>query len=243
MKYTVSQTAALTGVSVRTLHYYDEIGLLSPTDVSDSGYRYYDESALARLQQIMFYRELDFPLKEIISIMNQTSEQKSVLQNQRELLILKRNRYNKLIALIESSLKGEKQMSFQEFDTKEIEKAKEKYAKEVKEKWGNTSAYAQSQEKSSHYSKEDYAVITEKSNDIMKQFSEHLGEAPESPAVQALVKTWQDFITKYYYDCTKEILAGLGQMYVADERFQKNMDQFGEGTAKLMSDAIAVYTA
>lgn len=243
MKYTISETAKLTGVSVRTLHYYDEIGLLAPSEViSDTGYRYYDEATIERLQQILFFKELDFPLKEIVKIMNSPRyDKEQALANQRELLILKRNRLNNLIALLDLNLKGEIVMSFSEFDNEEIEKEKKRYAKEVKEKWGDTDAYKECNEKQKNYSKKDYKEMMEKSDQILSAFAAQLGETPESSKVQDLVREWQNYISKYYYDCTDQILAGLGQMYVADERFTANMDKFGEGTAQLISDAINIY--
>ena len=242
MSYSISETAKLTGVSVRTLHYYDEIGLLSPTRISETGYRYYDDEALKKLQTILFYRELDFPLKEIAKLMKASNYQKDdALVKQRELLLLKRERLDRLIHLLENNIKGEYTMSFKEFDLSEIEETKQKYAKEVQERWGNTDAYQQSKQKTDAYGKEEWAKVTEKSDDIMKKFAQKVGTNPEDSTVQALVDEWRAFITESYYDCTKEILAGLGQMYVADERFQKNIDQFGEGTAKLMSQAIEIY--
>lgn len=242
MSFSVSETAKLTGVSVRTLHYYDEIGLLSPSIISETGYRYYDDSALERLQQILFYRELDFTLKDIAEIMNASGYQKEdALRKQRELLQLKRKRLDKLIHLLDANLKGENTMSFKEFDMSEIENAKAKYAKEVNERWGSTDAYKQSKRRTDGYTTEDWARIKEEADDITKRFAEKVGEDPASAEVQELVAQWQNHITKYYYDCTNEILAGLGQMYVADERFTNNIDKFGEGTAKLMSQAIEVY--
>lgn len=243
MRLTISEIAKLAGVSVRTLHYYDEIDLLKPSETdADTGYRYYDAASVERLQQILFYRELDFELKEIVKIMNASDYKKEeALIKQRELLKLKRKRLDKLIRLLDKNLKGDNTMSFSEFDMTEIENAKEKYAKEVEERWGRTDAYAQSQKKTGKYNKEDWAKITEKSDAIMRDFAKHIGEAPDSEDVQELVGRWQQFITDTYYDCTKEILAGLGQMYVADERFMENIDKFGKGNAKLMSEAIKVY--
>lgn len=235
--------AKLSGVSVRTLHYYDEIGLLAPSEVvSETGYRYYNEDSLEKLQQILFYRELDFPLKEIVQIMNASDYNKEeALRKQRELLKLKRKRLDKLIGLLNANLKGDTTMSFNEFDTTEIDEARAKYAEEVKERWGNTDAYAQSQKKTSKYTKEDWKRVNEGMDELLKQFSESLNENPASEKVQELVRGWQQYITETYYECTKEVLAGLGQMYVMDERFTKNMDKYGEGTAKLISEAIAVY--
>lgn len=243
MKKTISEMAKLSGVSVRTLHYYDEIGLLAPSEViSETGYRYYDENSLEKLQQILFYRELDFPLKEIVQIMNAFDYNKEeALIRQRELLKLKRKRLDKLIELLNANLKGDTTMSFREFDTTEIDKAKAKYAEEVKERWGNTDAYAQSQKKTAGYTKEEWNKMNEQMDLLLKQFTECIGEKPDNMKVQKLVESWQQYITNTYYDCTKEILAGLGEMYIADERFTKNMDRFGEGTVKLISEAIKVY--
>lgn len=243
MRVTISEMAKMAGVSVRTLHYYDEIGLLEPSEVvSETGYRYYDEKAAERLQQILFFRELDFPLKEIVQIMNASDYKKEeALKRQRELLRLKRKRLDKLIGLLDAGLKGDTNMSFQEFDKSEIEQAKEKYAKEVQSRWGNTDAYQQSSKRTAAYTKEDWKEVGGKMDELLKAFADHVGEAPESAAVQELVEAWQKYITDYYYDCTNEILAGLGQMYVADERFTKNMDKFKEGTAELISRAIEIY--
>lgn len=243
MKKSISEMAKLSGVSVRTLHYYDEIGLLAPSEViSETGYRYYDDNSLEKLQQILFYRELDFPLKEIAQIMNASDYNKEeALTRQRELLKLKRKRLDKLIGLLDANLKGDTTMSFNEFDTTEIDEAKAKYAEEVKERWGNTDAYAQSQKKTAHYTKEDWDRINGEREALQKQFAACIGEDPASDKVQELVRLWQKHITDYYYDCTKEILAGLGQMYVLDERFTKNTDKFGEGTAKFMNEAFGVY--
>lgn len=243
MKKTISEIAKLSGVSVRTLHYYDEIGLLAPSlVVPETGYRYYDEDSLARLQQILFYRELDFPLKEIGEIMAASDYNKDeALKRQRELLKLKRDRLDKLIGLLDANLKGENEMSFNEFDNTEIEAAKAKYAEEVKARWGGTDAYAQNQKKTAGYSDDDWKRVGDKMDELLKKFASHIGEDPEGSAVQTLVADWQAFITANYYDCTKEILAGLGQMYIADKRFEANMDKFATGTARLVSAAIAVY--
>ena len=243
MKFSVSEISKLTGVSIRTLHYYDQINLLTPSIVSEAGYRYYDDLAVEKLQQILFYKELDFSLKEISKIMNSSEYKKEdALIRQRNLLNLKRERLDKLIGLLDAKIGGDDTMSFKEFDVKEIEEAKTKYAEEVKAKWGNTAAYAQSKEKTDKYTKGNWKHITNKTNEIMKKFSENVGKPPQSKEVQDLVEEWRNFITESYYDCTNEILSGLGQMYVMDERFRKNIDKFGEGTAELISNAIKIYT-
>lgn len=243
MKRTISEMAKLSGVSVRTLHYYDEIELLTPSEViPETGYRYYDDDALVKLQQILFYRELDFPLREIVQIMSASNFNKEkALLKQRELLKLKRKRLDQLIKLLNANLKGDTTMRFEEFNTDEIEAAKEKFSTEVKEKWGNTEAYEENLQKTAGYGKENWKKVTEQMDDLLKKFAAHLEDDPASESVQKLVGEWQQYITDAHYNCTKEILADLGTMYTADERFTKNMDKFGVGTGKLMSDAIAVY--
>lgn len=132
-------------------------------------------------------------------------------------------------------------MKFEAFDDREINEYKDQYAKEVRERWGDTSSYAEYAEKSKNYGKENWAEINGKTNEILKGFSELRALSPDHPDVQAQVKLWQDHITKSYYTCTDEILYGLSLMYVNDERFQKNIDKNGEGTAAFLAKAIQVY--
>ena len=243
MRESISEMAKRTGVSVRTLHYYDEIGLLKPSEIAtDTGYRYYHDEALERLQQILFFRELNFSLKEIQKIMSSSDYTKEVaLQKQRELLCLEKERLEGIIQLLDARLKGEHKMSFKEFDNSEIERMKEQYADEVKERWGNTKAYEESVQKATNRSEEEEADYASGMKQLLEEFSKHLKEDPGSDEVQELVRRWQQLITKQYYECTDEILLGLGQMYVADERFLEFMDQYGKGTAQLVCDGIGIY--
>ncbi|MFZ2537871.1 MAG: MerR family transcriptional regulator [Oscillospiraceae bacterium] len=240
----INEVAKLTGLTVRTLHYYDEIGLLKPSKITKAGYRLYDEEALATLQQILFFRELDFPLNEIKEIMISTAFNKTTsLENHKELLIKKRERLDRLIALVNNTIKGEDTMSFKEFDMTEIESTKIKYAAEVKERWGKSDAYAESEKKTNSYKKEQWQEINDESRDILKAFASNMDRAPDSPEVQTLVKQWQDFITVRFYNCTKDILKCLGLMYIGDERFKKNIDKNGRGTAEFLAKAIEIYCA
>ena len=234
MKMLISEVAKMSGVSVRTLHYYDEINLLHPAEVNESGYRYYDKEALDTLQQILFYRELEFSLGEIQKIISQADYNKiQALERQRELLTLKAKRLKGLIKLVDDTLRGDNEMSFKEFDQTEIE--------EAKARWGNTAAYAESVEKTAAYGKKEWDMVQAEGDKIMKKFADIREMTPSSKEAQSLVKEWQDYITKNYYTCSKEILDGLGQMYVGDERFKKNIDRFGEGNALFMADAIKEY--
>lgn len=242
LKYSVSELAHQVGISVRTLHYYDEIGLLSPSEVSEAGYRYYDKASLSTLQQILFFKELGFPLKEISDILgNPAYNKKEALKDHKTLLQLKMKHLSSLIDLADKTMKGGIAMEQSTTNNVDYEAMQKKYAREAREKWGNTDAYKQSAERTGRYSKSDWAIINKESGEIMQGFADHRGGSPDCPALQALSKKQQDHITRYYYDCTLEILAGLGEMYVADERFTKNIDRFGEGTARCMRDALLYY--
>ena len=238
----ISEVAKLTGVTVRTLHYYDEIGLFKPSEITEAGYRLYDSSALETLQQILFFRELDFPLNDIMKIMtNPHYDKAEALTKHRELLLQKRNRIDDLIGLVDNTLKGDNDMSFKQFDMTEFEVTKKKYAAEVKERWGNTAAYAESEKKTSSYDDVKWKMLYGESEAILQEFSKNRDIKPESNEAQALVKKWQDYITANFYNCTKEILSCLGLMYIGDERFTQNIDQNGEGTAAFMASAIEIF--
>lgn len=240
----VSDVAKLTGVTVRTLHYYDEIGLLPPSEVTSSGYRVYSDADLEVLQQILFFRELDFSLEEIREIMqNPAYEKETALKNQKALLLQKRDRMDRLVALVDNILKGERDMSFKQFDMTKIDEAKQQYAAEAKQRWGNTAAYAEYKKKSASYNTVQQKMLCGEGAAILNEFGNNRTLPPDSVEARALVKKWQAYITDNYYNCTKEILSCLGQMYVSDERFTQHIDQYGAGTAAFMAAAIKAYTA
>lgn len=244
MNYQIKEFAKLTGVSVRTLHYYDEIKLLEPAFVDEqNGYRFYDEKSLERMQEILFYRELDFSLKSISEILTSPNYNKhAALEKQKKLLILKKDRLEKIISAIDNAAKGEI-FDMNVFDNSDFISERNKYAAEAKEKWGKTAAYKEYEKKSSAYSKEKYNELNSAMSDIFGEFAEcfRSGEKAYDANVQALVKKLQDFITENYYRCTDDILAGLGKMYIADERFKANIDSHGSGTAEFVSAAIDAY--
>lgn len=163
------------------------------------------------------------------------------LTKHKEFLLQKRNRIDDLIGLVDGTLKGDNDMTFKQFDMTELEVAKKTYAHEVKERWGNTAAYAESEKKSSSYDEEQWKMLSSGGKEILRQFAENRGIKPESSEAQALVAKWQDYITANFYNCTKEILSCLGLMYISDERFTQNIDQDGEGTAAFMASAIEIY--
>lgn len=236
----IKEFATLTGVSVKTLHYYDEIGLLKPAFVDEqNGYRNYDESSLERMVEILFYRELDFPLKSILEIISSPDYDKiTAIRKQKELLTLKKERLEKLISALDEAKKGKIPMNA--FNNNKYEATRKQYADEAKQRWGNTDTYKESERKVAAYSEEKMNDVNAGLNAVLAELADTLksGATPESESAQALVKKLQAYITENFYTCTNEILAGLGQMYVADERFKKNIDKNGNGTAEFISAAI-----
>lgn len=203
---TVKEISRLTGISVRTLHYYDEINLLKPTKTTDTGYRLYDDTALERLHSILLFRELQFPLKEIKAILDSSDfNTKTALEEQIKLLELQRNRLDEIITSAREILtKGTENMNFSTFDKTEIKK----YADEAKQKWGCTDAYKEYIQM--HY---DSADKTDKLMQIFAEIGKIKHLSPYCEEAQNLIKKLQNFITENYYTCTDELLRGLGQMY------------------------------
>lgn len=237
---TVKEVSRITGVSVRTLHHYDAIGLLRPTKITDAGYRLYDDTALQRLQAILLFRELEFPLKEIKEILDRPNfNPTDALADQIRLLELRKQHLDDLISHArEIQHTGVISMNFKPFDTTELET----YAAEAKAKWGKTDAYQEFEKKAAGQTMEKQKLDGDA---LMAKFAE-IGKlrdlSPDAPEVQEAVSGIQAFITEHYYTCTKQIFAGLGQMYAADDRFHRNIDAVGgDGTADFVSRAIAIY--
>lgn len=237
---TVKEVSKITGVSVRTLHHYDAIGLLKPTKVTEAGYRMYDDTALSRLQNILLFRELQFPLKEIKGILDSPNfDPSEAIAQQIELLELQYKHIGELITFArEIQNKGVTTMNFDVFDKNEIEK----YKAEAAAKWGSTKAYQEYQQKEIAGTEESY---NKNADQLMTLFSELGGLkdlTPDSDEVQKKISALQKFITDNYYTCTNEIFHGLGELYLCDERFKKNIDKAGgDGTAEFVSQAISAH--
>ena len=237
---TVNEVSKLTGVSIRTLQYYDKIGLLHPAKYTEAGYRLYDDAALETLQQILLFRELEFPLKEIKEIIGSPDFDRSkALGQQIELLKLKKEHIENLIELAKGiKLLGVRNLKFDAFDTRKIDE----YAAQAKASWGQTPAYKEYEEKAKGRTKEEDKKIYQGMIDIFAEFGAIRKSDPASGEAQALVKKLQDYITEHMYTCTNEILSGLGKMYAGGGDFTKNIDNFGgEGTAEFASKAIEYY--
>lgn len=232
MWLSIGEAADRLGVSVRTLRWYDEIGLVKPTLVGENGYRYYDRQALALLQQAIFYKELGLPLKEIKPLLQAPEDtRRRALLAHKELLELKKQQLEGLLQLVDDTLGGNA-MTKPIITQADVDAAKTKYAEEAKTRWGSTDAWKQSQGKTPDAGQMEA---------LFQGFAALREGDPAAPEAQAQVKRWQQFITDNLYPCTDEILAGLGKMYVCDQRFTANLDKYGQGTAKFMSDAIAIF--
>lgn len=238
---TVNEVSKLTGVSIRALQYYDKIGLLKPTEYTESGYRLYDDTALERLQQILLFRELEFPLKEIKEILSGPNFDKNkALEQQITLLTMKKEHLENLISFARGiQFEGVKTMDFTAFDTQKIDE----YAKQAKEQWGKTAEYKEFEQKAAGRSREEERAVMEEFMQIFADFGKLKNAAPESADVQNHVKKLQDYITEHFYKCSDDILSSLGQMYADGGEFTDNIDRVGgEGTAKFTAEAIKIYS-
>lgn len=221
---TVNEVSRLTGVSIRALHYYDQIGLLPAAGHTDSGYRLYDDTALERLQRILS---------------NSAFDREKALEQQIELLKLKRQHIEDLIALAEKTqTTGGTIMDFTAFDTQKIKD----YAAPAKQQWGATPEYKEFEQKTALKTEKEVSAMGGQLMEIIAAFGKMQSMDPAAPAVQAQVKKLQDFISTHYYTCSKMILNQLGQMYAAGGAFTENINAAGgPGTAEFAQEAIAIY--
>lgn len=242
MAHTVKAVAELAGISVRTLHHYDEIGLLKPAQVSASGYRLYTEGDLERLQQVLFFKELGFGLHEIKEIIDRPGfDRKRALLEHRQLLLERQERIGRLLRSVDRTLESmergirmaEKDM-FNGFD-------QSKYEEEARQRWGHSEEYRQSAERTKKYTKADWTKIQQESGAIYQGLASVMDRDPADPEVQEWTRQWHEHINTYFYQCSLEVFRGLGDMYVADERFTQNIDKFAPGLAAFMKAAMHVY--
>lgn len=244
MAYTVSAVAALAGVSVRTLHHYDHIGLLRPASVSPGGYRLYAEADLERLQEVLFFRELGFGLKEIRNIMNSPRyDREAALREHRRLLLKKRRRLDVLIHSVElaiESLEGGSKLSeeemFEGFDQKQIDE----WTEEARQRWGSENV-DESIRRTAQYNKADWNAAYQEMGLLTRDIADNMHRGPADPVVQELVGKWHRFIDERFYNCPPEVFRGLGDLYVDDPRFTATYEKVRSGLAKFMREAMHIY--
>jgi DNA-binding transcriptional MerR regulator len=249
MTYTIGKVANMAHVSVRTLHYYDAIDLLNPSYETASGYRLYGDSDLESLQQILFFRSLGFPLAQIKAIVKSpTFDRREALEAHRTALI---ERYKAVEALltavgrtIEAMDKGETMDTttmFDAFDERALEEHRAKYADEAEQRWSTTDAYAESQRRTSKYTKEDWKRIQQDAAQIDADMAALMDQKATDPEVQDVVRRKHEHLNHNFYTCSVEMLAGLSEMWVSDARFTATYDKIKSGLAQFWHDAIQVY--
>ena len=237
---TVAEVSALTGVSVRTLHHYDQIDLLKPAQVTDAGYRLYGDRELEKLQMILFYRELKFPLQDVKRILDSSDfDRNRALEQQIALLEMQRDHIETLITFARGiHLTGVKHMDFSAFDTRKMDD----YAQQAKAAWGKTDAYKEFEQRDKQYTKADRDRQGEEIMALMARFGEMKHLPPESEEAQALVHELRTFITDHFYTCTVPILRGLGRWYDGGGSVTENINEAGgPGTAAFAGKAIEIY--
>lgn len=245
MTHTVGAVARLAGITIRTLHHYDEIGLLRPSARSDAGYRHYDAGDLERLQQILLLRELGLGLDEIVRVLDDPEyDRLTALRQQRSRLVLASTRTRRLIAAVDAAIAAaeegrtmtpeESLEVFGDFDPAQ-------YQAEAEERWGHTDAYRESARRTRGYTKADWQEIGVEADAINQAFIALMdaGVPAGDPAAAEVVDRHRDHISKWFYPCSEEIHRGLGVMYVADHRFTENIDRARPGLAAYMSAAIS----
>ena len=233
---TVHEVSRLSGVTIRALQYYDRIGLLRPTAVTEAGYRLYDDAALLTLQQILLFRELEFSLGDIKRILNDSNfDRDRAIEQQIRLLKLKRERLDRIIDLAQKQKdKGGNTMDFSAFDSEKIRA----YAKEAKAQWGETKEYREFEAK--NLTKEQQQTAGAGLMELFLDFARKKDGAPEDAFAE--VQKLQDYISRNFYHCSNDVLKGLGKLYGVGGEFTKNIDAYaGAGTAAFASKAIESY--
>ena len=243
MSYTVGQLAALAHVTVRALHHYDEIGLLTPTERTEAGYRRYSERDVERLQQLLFYRELGFPLDRIAALLDGETDAAAHLRTQRRLLTERIARLQAMVAAIDRTMEvSEMELKLKPEERFEVfgEFAPEDHEAEARARWGSSPAFDESQRRAAKYSKDDWLQLKKEAGDIVEGLaaSMHAGASADSRQAMDLAERHRQHISRWFYHCSYEIHCGLGEMYVSDPRFTSHYDAAAPGLAVYVRDAI-----
>ena len=235
--FTVGELAKYSGITVRTLHHYDAIGLVVPSERTAAGYRMYVAADVVRLQQVLLFRELGMPLEEIAHAIA-GADPRALLQQHRAALVAKRARIDAMLAALDAYTEGDPMQPddvksmFDGFDPKQHED-------EARERWGQTEAFKESARRTATYGKADWDAIKRESESIYQRLGALIGTPVTAPPVQALVEEHRQHLERWFYPCSRELHHGLGQMYVGDPRFTANLDKVAPGFARYLADAIA----
>lgn len=244
MAFTVGDLARLTGVTVRALHHYDELGLVRPSQRTAAGYRLYSDADVVRLQQVLLFRELGLALHEIAEAIDNDARREDVLRQHREVLVTKRARLDAMVAAVDAALSTlDKGQPMQPDDVKQMFDGFDhaQYEDEARERWGSTDAYKESARRTKTYGMAEWDQIKAAWARIYGDLAELMtaGTPVIDPLVQALVEEHRAHISRWFYPCSVEMHKGLGTMYITDARFTANLDKTAPGFAQYLSDAIA----
>jgi DNA-binding transcriptional MerR regulator len=243
VSFTVGQLAALAHVTVRALHHYDEIGLLTPSARTEAAYRRYSERDLERLQQLLFYRELGFPLDQIAALLEGETDPAAHLRTQRRLLNERITRLQAMVSAIDRTMEAS-EMGFTLKPEERFEVfgdfVPEDHEAEARARWGSSPAFDESQRRAAKYSKEDWLQLKKEAGDTVEGLAAAMRAGVPAGSVQAmdLAERHRQHITRWFYNCSYEIHRGLGEMYVTDPRFTKYYEAAAPGLAAYLRDAI-----
>ena len=238
---TVNEVAKLCGISVRALHYYDEIGLLVPDAFSDSNYRLYSNKDIDRLFQIIFLKEIGFELKKIKEILSDPNyNHEEALKNHKKILMIKKKRIEELIEIVDKTIEGQ-DFCYTPFDNSEIIKIQIQYYKEAGLRFKNTPEFQEFEERNETNKLSKWNEFDKKAKIIFSELSELINNQPDSDEVQFIISKWQDCISENYYQCSKEMLKSLSEMYIGDNRFVDYYNNICNGLAQFVYEAIQVY--
>jgi DNA-binding transcriptional MerR regulator len=244
MSYSVGQVAGFAGVTVRALHHYDDIGLLVPSERNHAGHRRYSDTDLDRLQQVLFYRELGFPLEEVQTLLDDpATDPRAHLRRRHEVLLARIERLQKMAEAVEHAMEAQK-MGIQLTPEERFEvfgdKDPEQYAEEAEQRWGGTEMYAESQRRAATYTKNDWKRLQAEVDDWSARYAALVAAGEEATGERAmdLAEEHRLHISRWFYECPYETHVCIGDMYVSDERFKAFYDSMGEGVAEHLRDAI-----
>ena len=241
--YKINEISKITGISPRMLRHYDKLDLLRPNKSNDNNYRIYTNEDLCKLQEILFFKELDFSLEEIKTILeNPNYNRIEAFKLQKNLLLKKIERLNSIVNTLDNSIKNSKEEKMNEKDFKSFSmKEIEKYQNEAKELYGNSIAYKEYEEKAKNYKKNDFDKIQIEMNEKLSSIAKFMDKGYDSKEVQGALGEYRRYINDNFYHCTLDIFRGLSELYVSDPRFTKNIDSVATGLSNFLKKAIDFY--
>lgn len=245
MEYSIGEVAEIARVSVRTLHHYDDLGLLRPSSRTNAGHRRYSDADLQRLRDILVYRELDFGLDEITTMLDDPGASTDThLRKQHRMLRERIDRSQLLLRAIERHMEARKMgislTPEEQFEVFGTDKVGGEWADEARDRWGDTDAYRQSQRRTTSYTKDDWARLKDDADAGLRAFRDALrtGLPADGPKARELAEQHRQFLTRWFYDCGHDMHRGLAEMYVSDDRFRRTYDDVAPGLAQYVHDAI-----